>query len=131
MKRILKILIILIVLLIIVRGGYWMYTYVLYDNALERQKERWINETFLPSTINGIIYELNEPTGENCFSNLIIQDTNGEKFASGVCLCESNQAFAKFVAVGDSVYKPKGSDKILIFKSSGEKNEFDFPFCDD
>ena len=130
MKRVVIISIAGLVLALLVIGGYRLFTYLSYASVLKNEREQWLDEKFIPLKIKGVIYEFNKPLGNNCFSNLIIRQPNGEKFASGVCACDGKESFRVFASVGDSLIKTSGSRKIVIKKIKGESMEFDFPFCD-
>ena len=130
MKAIIRIFTFVSFAIVILAGLYWLYPYLLYSTTLENKEETWIKQTFIPSRIEGQIYQLDPPTGKNCFSNLIIATTDGGKYAVGICLCDDDQTFGRFATVGDSIYKPAGSDQVTVIKKSGKRQEFNFPFCD-
>src|SRR5690606_33818573 len=90
MRRLSVIILVTIFILIVVYIGLKLNIRAIYHDELKTQKNAWMDTVFIPMEIKGIIYELNEPKGSNCFTNLIIKKVDGEKFACGICLCDSS-----------------------------------------
>lgn len=118
-----------IVLLVLCYLIYYAFGYLLYDKALKKDEDKWLNEVFKPKSFKGIIYQLDKYEEGSSFTNLIIS-TGEEKFSSGICLCGKNKNFSSFTTVGDSVIKQANTFKIMVIKKvSRATQEFDFPFC--
>jgi hypothetical protein len=117
------------VVVVVLIGGYWLYTYLGYASALKNEEERWLDQVFIPSNITGVVYEFNEPSGDICFSNLIIRQVNGEEFASGICACDENGSFRAFCFGWRFRSQGFRFDENFSKKRNGEQKDFDFPFC--
>ena len=109
--------------------SYYAGGYFLYNKALKKQEDKWLNEIFKQKSFKGIIYQLDKNEKGNCFTNLIIS-SGQEKFSFGICLCGKNKNFSMFTNVGDSIIKQANTFEIMVLKKvSGATQEFKFPFC--
>jgi len=88
--------------------------------------ESWLEENIKMKQYSGIVVdkiEIKDCYGAFVLDNLIIKDT------ISICICGITRVFWENIELEDSIFKPIGSTKIIIYRNA-DKYLFDFPCCD-
>jgi hypothetical protein len=124
----LKVLIRVILLFGIGYIAYWCVFSLKYSIALDKQNDDWVNNELKSKLIKGRVNRFSDYDGDESFH--ILEIKNGQELLTyGIYSCHENEAFRKYVRIGDSVFKDQQSLTLVIIKKSGHRKSFLFPIC--
>lgn len=89
--------------------------------------EKYLDNEISPLIFNGIVV-IKKKSTTGCFGDINVK-YNGKLDTLNVCYCgfEKEQIW-DYVEIGDSIYKPKGSITISVYRNHTKK-DFTYPCC--